>query len=115
MFIKSFAHADSCHIVQVETSIFAMNFKKPPLSIPFEFDSSSCEEDLVLPLLHVIGFKNSPLNWLLLLGLLVLYFSRIRSIFIFGVVPFCAHISSAKNKTLKIRKRTEKVARMDET
>lgn len=31
---------------EVETSIFAMNFKKPPLSIPFEFDSSSCEEDL---------------------------------------------------------------------
>ncbi|GMY19308.1 GPI ethanolamine phosphate transferase 2 [Fagus crenata] len=31
---------------EVETSMFAMSFKKPPLSIPYEFDTSSCEQDL---------------------------------------------------------------------
>ncbi|KAL5849996.1 hypothetical protein ACOSQ4_008009 [Xanthoceras sorbifolium] len=31
---------------EVETSIFAMSFKKPPSSIPSEFDTSSCEINL---------------------------------------------------------------------
>ncbi|KAJ4722696.1 GPI ethanolamine phosphate transferase 3 [Melia azedarach] len=31
---------------EVETSIFAMSFKKPPSSIPSEFDTSYCETDL---------------------------------------------------------------------
>lgn len=37
-------------MLQVETSIFAMSFKQPPSSIPSEFDSSSCEINLVLSL-----------------------------------------------------------------
>ncbi|CAK7356607.1 unnamed protein product [Dovyalis caffra] len=31
---------------EVETSIFAMSFKKPPSSVPSEFDTSSCKLDL---------------------------------------------------------------------
>ncbi|KAG8644427.1 hypothetical protein MANES_11G127500v8 [Manihot esculenta] len=31
---------------EVETSIFAMSFKQPPVSIPPELDTSSCEQDL---------------------------------------------------------------------
>lgn len=34
-------------IVQVETAIFAMSFKKPLSSVPSEFDSCSCQLDLV--------------------------------------------------------------------
>ena len=33
--------------LQVETSLFAMSFKKPPASIPSEFGTSSCQLDLV--------------------------------------------------------------------
>lgn len=38
-------------MLQVETSVFAMSFKKPPSTMPSEFDTSSCEMDLVLSLL----------------------------------------------------------------
>ncbi|KAH9726366.1 GPI ethanolamine phosphate transferase 3 [Citrus sinensis] len=31
---------------EVETSVFAMSFKKPPSTMPSEFDTSSCEMDL---------------------------------------------------------------------
>ena len=46
--------------MQVETSLFAMGFKDLP-SVPSEFDSSSCEVDLVFPLsfnscIYVGGF-----------------------------------------------------------
>ncbi|KAH9726369.1 GPI ethanolamine phosphate transferase 3 [Citrus sinensis] len=32
---------------EVETSVFAMSFKKPPSTMPSEFDTSSCEMDLL--------------------------------------------------------------------
>ncbi|KAH9782358.1 GPI ethanolamine phosphate transferase 3 [Citrus sinensis] len=32
---------------EVETSVFAMSFKKPPPTMPSEFDTSSCEMDLL--------------------------------------------------------------------
>jgi len=33
--------------MQVETALFAMSFKKPLSSVPAEFDSCSCQQDLV--------------------------------------------------------------------
>lgn len=35
-------------MLQVETAIFAMNFKKPPSAILPEFDTSTCQLDMVL-------------------------------------------------------------------
>lgn len=45
--MKSINHANSGNIMQVETSMFAMSFKKPTLSIPYEFHTPTCEQDLV--------------------------------------------------------------------
>lgn len=42
-----FANVTWDNILQVETAIFAMNFKEPPSSVPPEFDSHSCQLDLV--------------------------------------------------------------------
>lgn len=56
-------------MLQVETSVFAMSFKKPPSTMPFEFDTSSCEMDLVFSLLSddyifasIIFFLETPLG-----------------------------------------------------
>ena len=37
-------------ILQVETAIFAMSSKKPSSNVPVEFDTSSCQLDLVFAL-----------------------------------------------------------------
>lgn len=52
--MKSFTHANSGNIMQVETSMFAMSFKKPTLSIPYEFHTPTCEQDLVLPFSYML-------------------------------------------------------------
>ena len=42
--------ANKNHILQVETSIFAMSLKTTPSSLPLELNTSCCELHLVLPL-----------------------------------------------------------------
>lgn len=48
--INFFGNDYSGDTLQVETSLFAMSFKKLPASIPSEFGTSSCQLDLVFPL-----------------------------------------------------------------
>lgn len=43
----TFITSNSSYVVQVETSIFAMNFKQPPSSVQSKYNTSSGESDLV--------------------------------------------------------------------
>lgn len=47
---------------QVDTSIFAMSFKKPPSHIPSEFETSSCQLDPVLLISEKDMLKTSLLD-----------------------------------------------------
>lgn len=60
--VSSFIQSYWKHILQVETSIFAMSMKPPP-SVSLELDTSSCKLDSVLPLALCICRHVQFLAW----------------------------------------------------